>query len=57
MSTTLERVIDIDVNAVNQILRTIGERKKKKKGLRSNRLFSEKLLRSVSQGDVALSAG
>lgn len=56
MSTTLERVIDIAVNAVNQILRTIGERKKKK-GLRSNRLFAEKLLRSVSQGDVALSAG
>lgn len=29
MSTTLECVIDIAVNAVNQILR-IGERKKKK---------------------------
>lgn len=56
MSTTLERVIDIAVNAVNQILRTIGERKKKK-GLQSNRLFAERLLRSVSQGDVALSAG
>lgn len=56
MSTTLECVIDIAANAVTQILK-IGERKKKKRSLMSNRPFTEKLQRSVNQGDVALSAG
>lgn len=56
MSTTLECVINIAVNAVNQILRTISERETKK-GLQSNRLFAEKLLKSVSQGNMALGAG
>lgn len=57
MSTTLECVIDIAVNPVNQLLRTTGgERKKEKKSLQSKWPFAEKLLRSVSQATVALQA-